>query len=168
MANTYTLINSNVLTSDAASVTFSSIPGTYTDLKFVYSARVTAGGIAHTDFIKFNNSSANFKVRTLQAEGSGTPASGSDTTGTAGLNNGPTSTSNTFANTEIYIPNYASSNYKSYSVDSVTENNATTAYIQLVAGLWSNTAAITEINIDPDSGNYLTGSSFYLYGIKNS
>jgi hypothetical protein len=58
-----------------------------------------------------------------------------------------TATANTFGNTEFYIPNYTSSNYKSFSVDGVTENNATAAFA-LYAGLWSNTAAITSFRLN--------------------
>ena len=82
--------------------------------------------------------------------------------------NGATATANTFANVSIYIPNYTSANYKSVSIDAVTENNATTAYAFLSAGLWSNTAAITSATITNSSGNYVQYSTAYLYGIKNS
>jgi hypothetical protein len=77
-------------------------------------------------------------------------------------------TASTFANNEVTIPNYTSSNFKSYSVDSVTENNATQAYAIFVAGLWSNTAAITSITLGLSSANFVQYSTAYLYGIKNS
>jgi hypothetical protein len=168
MPSNYVLLGKVTLTADTASVTFSSLPTTgYTDLKLVYSTRVSAGANpAHTDYIKFNNSSTNFKYRNLQAAGSGTPGTNTDTNGIVSLNNGPAATASTFSNTELYISNYRSSAYKSFTVDSVTENNATTAYIQPLAGLWSNVSPITEINIDPDSGNYVAGTEFCLYGIS--
>jgi hypothetical protein len=166
MPSNYVLLGKVTLNADTASVTFSSLPTTgYTDLKLVYSTRVSAGGVAHTDYIKFNNSSSNFKHRNLQSAGSGVPATNTDTNGIVSLNNGPTSTASTFSSAELYISNYRSSAYKSFTVDSITENNATTAYIQPLAGLWSNVSPITEINIDSDSGNYVAGTEFCLYGL---
>ena len=167
MPSNYVLLGKVTLNANTASVTFSSLPTTgYTDLKLVYSTRVSAGANpAHTDYIKFNNSSANFKYRNLQGAGSGTPSTNTDTDGIVSLNNGPGATASTFSSAELYIFNYRSSAYKSFTVDSITENNATTAYIQPLAGLWSNVSPITEINIDPDSGNYVAGTEFCLYGL---
>ena len=81
--------------------------------------------------------------------------------------NAANSTADTFTNFEIYIPGYASSTYKNFSIDSAQETNATTAYTELWAMLWSNSAAITSITLNSDA-NWVSGSSFYLYGIKNS
>lgn len=90
-----------------------------------------------------------------------------------GYTNQTNNNANTFSNTEIYIPNYTSSNYKSVSSDSVQEANDTTNNnMWLLAGLWSNTGAITQIDIGADdtssSYNFLQYSTFTLYGIKNS
>jgi hypothetical protein len=75
-------------------------------------------------------------------------------------------TASTFASADIYIPNYTSSDYKSISIDTVTEKNATDAYMRLTAGLWSNTAAITSIGLNCSaSGNFVQYSTFYLYGV---
>lgn len=148
----------------AASVTFNNIPQTgYTDLVVKVSNRVGSGSVAHTDYISFNGLTTNFTSRFI--EGSGSAVSSQTATQSATLNNGPTSTANTFSNGEIYITNYTSSNFKSYSIDSVTENNATAAYSHLKAGLWSNTAAITSISLRSDTGNYVQHSTFSLYGV---
>lgn len=148
----------------ASSVTFSGIPQTgYTDLVVKINARMTNAG-PNWSKMQFNGSAANFTVRYL--EGSGSTASSANTaTNYQGLDAGTAVTANTFSNNEIYIPNYASANYKSYSVDTVTENNASAAYMGLLAGLWSNTAAITSIMLYPDTGNYAQYSTFYLYGV---
>ena len=170
MANTYTLIASQTLSGATASVTFSSIPATYTDLLLKFSIRSDA--TSGDSRIEFNGSGGTaYTGKILYADGS-TAASASHA-GQAylswgGLVNRSTTTSNTFANNEFYIPNYAGSNYKSVSVDGVEENNATQSYSELSAGLWSNTAAITSIKLTPSSGNYVQYSTFYLYGIKNS
>ena len=66
----------------------------------------------------------------------------------------------------MYIPNYTGSTNKSISVDSVTENNATNNLMNIQAGLWSNTAAITSILFTSDTaGGFLAGSTISLYKI---
>jgi hypothetical protein len=80
---------------------------------------------------------------------------------------GANQTSNTFSSSEIYIPNYTVSQNKPFGSFSVTENNATAADIWAGANLWRNTAAITQINMKAVS-SFVSGSSFFLYGIKNS
>jgi hypothetical protein len=163
---TYTLISSQVLGSSAASVTFSSIPQTYKDLVLKVSSRIDFSDTVFTLAAQFNSDTgANYSSRYIR--GSGTAVI-SSTGGTGaiylGLQNANTSTANTFGNLEIYIPNYAGSQQKSVSVNSVEENNTTAAYSAIVAGLWSSTSAITSISLFT-SYNLLQYSSFYLYGI---
>ena len=170
MANTYELISSNIVGSGgAASVTFSSIPSTYTDLKLVYSARSDrAGQTAELLAISFNGTTTNYTRRVLEGTGSSV-GSYADPIRSFGIVTASSATSNTFSNGEIYIPNYLSSNYKSYSGDGSAENNATSANLDLDANIWNNTAAITSIAITTyNSNNFVQYSSFYLYGIKNS
>jgi hypothetical protein len=168
MAANYVLLEKiTVGATKAASITFNNIPQTgYTDLKLVMSTRLDSASGANFNYVKFNGSSTGFTIRTLEGSGNGA-GSGSGSTGNAGLDEGTSYTANTFSSTDIYIPNYTSSNYKSYSVETVTENNATAAYMEMVAGLWSNTAAITSVTVYPDTGgrNYVQYSTFALYGL---
>ena len=167
MPNTYTLIASNTVGSGGvASVTFSSIPATYTDLVVKNSSRAT---VATNDIkLTFNGSGSGYSDRNIYGSGSIAQSSTNSASNIfPGVLNSSTTTANTFANNEYYIPNYTSSNFKSVSVDSVTENNGTVAYQFLVAGLWSNTAAITSVTISPNSGNFAEYSTFTLYGIKS-
>ena len=152
----------------AASVTLpatGTIPATYTDLKVVYSARSTQASIAVGAAFTFNASTSNFSSKILY--GSGSSAASFSQARYAGSMPGSTATASTFSNNEIYIPNYTSSNYKSYSVDTVTENNATESYAYIAAGLWSDTPALTSLTLTPDNGTFVEGSTFYLYGISN-
>lgn len=146
----------------ASSVTFNNIPQTgYTDLVIKMSAR----GSSNVDVINatFNGSTSSFSNRYVQGDGSAA-ASGSSTR-FVGQVTGSSTTANTFANSEIYIPNYTSSANKSVSVDTVTEQNGTTAYTNLSATLWSVTSAITSITLTPGSGNFVQYSTFSLYGL---
>jgi hypothetical protein len=167
MPNTYTLISSNTVgAGGVASVTFNSIPSTYTDLIVKASTRSSETQIYGTIKISFNGVTTNLISTQLYGTGSGV-GSYYDSTAIQPSGNGANSTANTFSNFEMYIPNYTLSNYKSISIDNVQENNATAAYEEFFAGLWSSTAAITSITITGVStlNQY---STFYLYGIKNS
>jgi hypothetical protein len=169
MANTYTLIDKSILGSSQSSVSITSIPSTYTDLKLVISARTSA---EMTYAIGFNSNTSSYSGISLRGSGSAVASYsttaysyGSTAIGLGYINN----VTSTFTNCEVYIPNYTSSNNKSLSADNVQEQNVgNPVYANLTAGLWSNSAAITSIQIKPESGTFETGSSFYLYGIKNS
>lgn len=151
---------------NASSITFSNIPQTYTDLKVVVSFRGTSAELYEVTALRFNGLNANLSSRSIESNGS---AIGSINNGYIyfGSGNGNNTTANTFSNMEAYIPNYTSSNYKSVNIDAVGENNGSTIYMQLTAGLWSSTAAINSIEIVP-TGSFKEFSTFYLYGISNN
>ena len=170
MANTYELIEAKTLGSAASSITFTSIPGTYTDLLVKFSARSDRSAQPDSPIRLYpNGSSTGITLRYI--EGNGTSASsGTQAVFGAYIGEVPasTATASTFGNGEIYIPNYTSSNHKSIQSDVVTENNTTAVKTQMFAYLWSNTAAITSLQINDGLANFVTNSTFYLYGIKNS
>jgi hypothetical protein len=160
------LIESKTLGTAAASIEFTSIPQDATDLVLLISGRVATGGDDSTK-ITFNANASSYTSRWLTGNGSAA-SSGSEAGGVAGYANlvSSAATSNTFSNGTIYIPNYTGSTNKSYSGDAVGENNGTTAYQSIVAGLWSNTAAITSIKIEAYFGaNLVAGSTISLYKI---
>lgn len=164
----WTLIDSQVLSSSQASVTFSSIPQTYKTLKLVVSARGDNANVFTSVNLTFNGSSATaYSYRILQGSGSAasSAAASSQTSGYAANATGSTATTSTFASIEYTFPNYASSVNKPYSIDGVTENNGTTAYQDLDAGLWSNTSAITSLTLIA-TNNFVSGSTFTLYGLS--
>jgi hypothetical protein len=164
---TYTKIASNTVgAGGVSSVTFSSIPATYTDLVVKLSVRTNAAGTYDQLNWSFNGTTTGYTNRILQGDGT-SAASYNAATRELGIINGNTATASTFSSTDFYMPNYTSSSFKSYSIDSVTEHNATTAYSQLDAGLWSNTAAVTSIAINAGS-TFLQYSTFTLYGISNA
>jgi hypothetical protein len=166
MPNNYVLLEKIVVGSaGASSVTFANIPQTgYTDLVVKASARTTDSNNTIYLGTEFNGNSTGYSARDLYGTGS-TAASRVPTGTLAPVIPGNASTASVFSNMEIYIPNYTSSNAKSYTVDSVTENNGTTAFQALTALLWSNTAAITSIKLTPELGSLVANSTFYLYGV---
>ena len=171
---TYIKIASNTVGSGgAASVTFSSIPATYTDLLVKVSARSAFSGVSAGLGMQMNGLTTSIYTMKL-LQGNGTTASSNSYSGITFISTdnglvGSTATGNTFNNAEIYIPNYLSSNNKSLSVDSVAENNATAGYNVLNAGLMASTAAITSLTFfSGGSANLAQYSTFTLYGISNA
>jgi hypothetical protein len=165
MADNYILLERTELNATAASVTFANIPQTgYTDLKVVMSVRDTYAAVSAALFVGFNGGTASLSSKYIQGSGSSAVSGNLTSVALAGLNTGANATASTFSNIELYIPNYTSSNYKSYSADSVTENNATEAYTNLIAGLWSNTAAITSMTFTCGTA-FTANSTFSLYGL---
>jgi len=170
--STYNLIANQVVGSGgASSVVFSSIPTTYTDLLIKCSTRTTYTGGSSGLYIVFNSINTGYSDIVVYGNGS-TVSSYKDTNQAivnAGASQNSASTANTFASTDIYIPNYLSSNYKSLSGETSVENNAayTGTYIFFNAGVMANTAAISSITLTADA-SFVQYSTFYLYGIKNS
>jgi hypothetical protein len=170
MAVTYEKIATNTLGSNTATVTFSSIPSTYTDLFLVINGGVTnAGGYSMVVVVNGDTSGsyANYSETTMAGQGS---------SGSSSRFSGGTSKP-IFINYQIGfstdIKTVARLNFMNYS-------NSTTKKTVLIRGdrglygteaavaLWSSTAAITTLDISAQSGggNLISGSSFTLYGIK--
>jgi hypothetical protein len=169
MPNTYTLISSNLLASNAASVTFSAIPSTFTDLVLRVCSRGTQGAYSSGYTLGFNGGAGGaswtgrrtFGYDNTTSSDSGYGSIPYFTTGTATL-------ANTFSSDEIYISNYLNSTLKPFFGFHSTPNNATTNWAMTgSANLWSSTSAISSLSV-VSSSNFVSGSSFYLYGIKNS
>lgn len=160
----YTLISEQVLGSAASSVTFSSIPGTYTDLVLELLA---VFGTADTPAIRVNGDTAtNYSATSL--EGNLTIAISQRQTSVsrfvAGGFQGRTTTGpgiiyvhlNSYANTSVY------KTLMSRESELTTSLQATGA----ITGLWRSTAAITSITITTDLGNsYSSGTAARLWGI---
>lgn len=151
------------LASAQSSIEFTSIAADYTDLLIKFSLRNSVDTGAGT--LTFNTSGGTYTRRRLTGDGSSATSAVYSFDYYCGASS---FTSSTFGNGEIYIPNAFGSTAKSYSSDSVTENNATTSYQGLIAGLWSGTDAITSIKLTPGSGgNWIAASSATLYGITS-
>ena len=176
MANpTMTLISSQTLGGTTASVTFSSIPSTYNDLKLVVSARGDAAAYPVAINLKLNSDTAtNYSytnlLGTYSTAVSSTRAS-SQTVDAIPNVDGASATASTFGSWEIYIPNYNSTGSKPFfGIDVIETNDITAAHaeIQANAHLYRGASGISSITLTPDSGNFVQYSNFYLYGINNS
>jgi len=166
MPSTYEPIATQTLGSAAASVTFSSITGTYTDLVIVSNLAVATAGTSMN--IRFNGDSGNnYSYTNLYGDGSaaGSARGTSASKGYIAWYVAP-NTSIEMANI-THIMNY--SNSTTFKTTLSRANRASASNFpgtEAVVSLWRNTAAITSIVIAADSGNISTGSTFTLYGIK--
>jgi len=167
MAN-HVLLETIDLTQTVSSVTFDLIPQTgYTDLKIIASARSTRGTYAEDGLgIKLNASTSGYTYKILGSTGSGfyNLDTAYEQTWVCNIP-ASTATSGVFGVAEAYIPNYAGSFAKSYSVEGAAENNSSTGYMTIGAILQSSTSAITSITLLAQNGNLLVGSTFSLYGV---
>jgi hypothetical protein len=170
MPNNYVLLERIELNATTASVIFANIPQTgYTDLKIVASARLDYNAAVASLGVYLNTAASDSSYRWVRGNGTVAASGNGSAQQDFYLGEVPalTATSNTFSNTEIYIPNYTGSQQKSMSADSVSEQNGTTAYAYFSAGLSTKTAAITSVTIRGfgGTGNLVSGSTFSLYGL---
>jgi hypothetical protein len=164
------LIQHQELAGTQASIQFLSIPQTFTDLVVVLSGRTNRASNNSDIYWQFNGvTTSTYSFRRLYGDGTSATSdalSNNSAGGFIGVAVGANATSNTFSNLTAYIPNYTSSNAKSWSADAVNENNATATLGEIVAGLWSGTAAITSIEIkDYNAASFVQFTSATLYGI---
>lgn len=160
----YDSIATTTLSSSAASVTFSSIPATFTHLQI--RALGKDASIYGTIFISFNNDtySTNFSRHGLYGDGTSASAFGAANAPYMNMMTTPVS-SGGFGVAVVDILDYTNTNkYKTIKSLSGNDNNGS-GVVALFSGSWRNTAAISRIDILSDStmGQY---SSFALYGIK--
>jgi hypothetical protein len=157
------LIQAITLSSSATSITFNSIPQTFTDLVIFSSARHSTATSSYV--IEFNGSTTGYARRQMFSTGAGSISSSNFTRDGVSADSGMAA--NMFGNSEVYIPEYTASVNKSYQFQGVASTSPTGAFTAYGSGTWTNTAAITSILIKPQDGtaSFVTGSTFYLYGI---
>jgi len=173
MANTYELIQSNTLSTTTASVTFSSIPQTYNDLVIKVSARADTVDTNVNVYMQFNGNTTGSNYNGLFY---GYYSSANNYNEVLSRNqidyglwaSGANILTNMYAANELYIANYKSDTFKVLGAQGVIENNSSTGWALTTSSQWRGGAAISSILMLPYSGNFLAGSSFWLYGIKNS
>ena len=163
--NTYTPIATTTLGSAASSYTFSSIPGTYTDLVLVVSGKYSTGTTGTTTVqIQVGNTSldtgANYSI--VYLNGSGSAA-------TSGVVGGTTSSGigeleNNSGNPGTVIAQYCNyANTTTYKT-MLARANTSGSWVQVMVNLWRSTAAINTIKVF-STATFGIGTTFTLYGI---
>jgi hypothetical protein len=155
----------------ASSISFNSIPQTFTDLMFEGSIRTDRGtyGIDET-LVQFNGDSTatNYSHTFIRGQGTGGIDSNRVTSGYiwGPGGTGSTNTTNTFGNSQMYVTNYTGNNYKTTITEICSEgNSANNVFMMLDAGVWRNTAAITSVIFNNQGTIFLQYSKISLYGV---
>jgi hypothetical protein len=165
-ANSYESIATVTVGSAVSSITFSSIPSTYTHLQIRFIAKVATGSGNY--FLQFNSDTAsNYNSHLLY--GSGSSAFALADSSWAGINL-VSGSSTQFSGGVVDILDYTNTN-KNKTVRTLGGFDANgSGFVNFYSGLWRNTAAVTSITIrELINGSNLTQySSFALYGIKGS
>ena len=155
-----------------ATITFASIPATYSHLQIRAIGRTDRTTASIDGFrIQFNNVTTTAQYRSHFIVGTGASTGSADEGNTAGIINQrfstQTATSNMYGAAVIDILDYANTN-KNKTVRCLggTDQNGS-GEVYLTSGVWLNTDAVSEIDIVPNIGtNFVQYSSFALYGIK--
>jgi hypothetical protein len=165
-----------IANSTTNSMAFNNIPQTYTDLLVRVSVRSLASAATNTIFLAFQDGGTNTNYSETYMYGTGSSAA-TARVGTGGVDYGTgifavpaaTTTTNSFANGEIHIPNYTNNTKHSYTVDFVSVSNAATSGIfqEFAAGLWHPTTPITGVAFYLQGGTsyFAPNTTFTLYGI---
>ena len=157
----------------AATVSFTSIPATYTHLQIRGISRSTATGTGtEASLITFNSdATANYSYHTIRGDGSTATATGSASTtfmvfwGSVRAGD----TASVFGGSVVDILDYANTNkYKTLRALGGIDTNTTVDYVVLSSGNWRSTSAVTGITIACGAGNFAQYSQFALYGIKGA
>lgn len=162
MALTYEPITSTTLGSDTATINFTSISGSYTDIVLIFNGNSTNAN-AGSLYIRFNGDSGN-NYSLTQLYGDGTSAAAFRNSNTSNLNGiGINSTSQSPSMGIAHFQNY--SNTTTYKTV-LLRNSMYQAEASVSASLWRSTAAINQITLSLASGSIKAGSIATLYGIK--
>lgn len=159
MAITYEKIATTTLGSNASSVTFSSIPSTYTDLRIACAVTSTA---ANNNYMLFNSDAgANYSSTYIQGTGSAAQSGRVASAAYGYVDYAGTTGQHTIT---VDIMNYSNTTtFKSYLSRGGDSGTVTMAYI----GVWRNTAAISTILFGNGAASgLLAGTTISLYGIK--
>ena len=168
--NSYESIATALGTGSSGTITFSSIPATYKHLQIRYIGRNSAtGGTLATLRMRVNGYTSNYPLHRILGNGSAASAYG--TTAEVYIQDimlMPTNSAgaNIYGAGVIDILDYANTN-KFKTVRSLTGTDLNgSGQIILGSGLYQQTTAITSITLEANGVNWLTNSSFALYGIK--
>ena len=143
-------------------ITFSSIPDTFTDLVLVYSLRNTNTNTYAT--LYFNGVTTSFSQRELRGTGgTGVTTQANNDSILRATVTPSGATAGIHSVSKITIPQYTSSFRKSFLVEAITENNAALAYQMIIAGKWT-TSAISSIQLTSPAQFAQYGSAT-LYGV---
>lgn len=151
-------------TGSSGTITFSSIPSTYTHLQI---RGMAYDGSAYTVYLRANgDTGTNYSRHRLYGQGSAASATGSATQAQIDTGMYGGYTTNIMSVWTIDLLDYASTTkYKTFRGLAGYDQNGAGA-ISVFSGLWQSTSAVTSISLIDSAGNFNTQTTFALYGIK--
>jgi hypothetical protein len=161
--STYSTIATYTVPSAQTSYTFTSIPGTYTDLILIFNGGISATG--NSLHLQFNgDTGTNYSTTDLWGNGSAASSGRTSSANFIRVNGRGIGADNTLTGNCInHIQNYSNTTTFKTLLNRSNETGGTSATV----GLWRSTSAITSITLTAESAlNILTGSTFTLYGIS--
>lgn len=176
--NSYESIATTTLSSAASTITFSSIPATYTHLQVRWIAGNSIGTVGNLGLcMKFNSdtTAGNYANHAIQGTGSAVEAGNTPNSGTAngsdsryGIVWGNSTSDSIFSVGIIDILDYANTNKNKTirHLRGVDANGSVNGRVGLDSVLWANTAAINNIVFAVAGYNFVAKTQFALYGIK--
>jgi hypothetical protein len=157
-------IYTQTLASNAAALNFQNIPTGYTDLLIKISMRYTVAATSYDLIASFDTQAS---IYSSTAFGSYSQRQTNATYILCGNSAAANATANTFSNVDFYISDYASSNFKTIVVDSVSENNASGTSLFLNACLYRSSAPLTKVYFGTaGGGDFVAGTTVTIYGIS--
>ncbi len=166
-----TLIAETVLSGNATSIAFTSIPATYRHLMVVAWLRTDLANTVDQARIYLNADTTAANYDSLRADAANAGITVTQNLGSyigGSMTTGATSPANQFAQVVGYVPNYAQAQYKLWTASGsawCTRSAAGIVDFSRSAG-WANTAAVTAFTFTPHGGNnFVSGSRVSLYGI---
>ena len=159
MASTYTPIATTTASGSASTITFSSIPSTYTDLVIVLNGNATTGSTGSIALQFNSDTGSNYSYTRLLGDGSAaSSARGSNTTATY---MGDTGTDR--AVFVVSLNNYSNTTTYKTSISRSNSQNYVSSYV----GLWRSTSAISTVTLTaPVGANWSSTTTATIYGIK--
>lgn len=167
MPTTYEPIATSTLGSAGSSISFTSIPSTYTDLRFTLVVNTTTTNAEGVRLTYNNDSGSNYSDTYLSGNGS-SAVSGRDTSASFIIlhYDGTSTTIPTFYFGDVF--NYRGSTFKTALTGSSEDKNGGGNTTRNV-GLWRSTSTITTLTLsNAGGGNFNAGTTATLYGIKNA
>ena len=164
---TYTPIQTQTVSgSSTTTVTFLSIPQTYTDLIISCNASVASGSI--TFYAQYNSdTSTSYSWIRLFGNGTSTASDGAGSPNYTYVR--PGEVSSTWAYQQLNIMNYANTTTNKTTLwKNMNTDTTNTAGVDIGVSLWRNTSAINRVDIKVTGSNLVAGSTFTLYGIASA
>jgi hypothetical protein len=160
MAITYEKIQSTTLGTATATITFSTIPATYTDLRVVL---VWTASSTNTPRMRFNgDTGTNYSTTMLFGDGSSAQSARWTSQATIQLCDSGTTSTPFMATADVF--SYAGSTNKTVLHTGAQDNNGS-GQVTSGVSLWRDTSAINTVALFPASGTFSTGTTATLYGI---